>query len=158
MRLRTLRGVAGLFAGVVLLLVAVSGYAQGNLGAISGTVTDSTGSVVAGASVAITNQATGVTVQVVTDERGFYSREGIPTGQYKIDVKAQGFQERVTEGLQIDPGQRRANNVTLAVGANTQNITVTADAVQINTETSESGGTLSSKQIENLMVNGRDRG
>lgn len=156
MRLRTLRGVAGLFAGVVLLLVAVSGYAQGNLGAISGTVTDSTGSVVAGASVAITNQATGVTVQVVTDERGFYSREGIPTGQYKIDVKAQGFQERVTEGLQIDPGQRRANNVTLAVGANTQNITVTADAVQINTETSESGGTLSSKQIENLMVNGRD--
>lgn len=156
MRLRTLRGVAGCLVGVVLLLMAVSGYAQGNLGAISGTVTDSTGSVVAGAAVTITNQATGVAVQVIADERGFYSREGIPTGQYKIDVKAPGFQEKVTEGLQIDPGQRRANNVTLAVGGQEQNITVTADAVQINTETSESGGTLSSKQIENLMVNGRD--
>jgi hypothetical protein len=156
MRLRTLRGVAGLFAGVVLMLMAVSGYAQGNLGAISGTVTDSSGSVVAGATVTITNQATGVAAQVITDERGFYSRESIPTGQYRIDVKAAGFQEKVTEGLQIDPGQRRAANVTLAVGQAETNVTVTADAVQINTETSESGGTLSSKQIENLMVNGRD--
>jgi hypothetical protein len=116
MYLRALRGVAVWVAGVVLLLVAVSGYAQGNLGAISGTVTDSSGSVVAGASVTITNQATGVAVQVITDERGFYSRESIPTGQYRIDVKATGFQEKVTEGLQIDPGQRRANNVSLAVG------------------------------------------
>ena len=153
---RSLHGIAGFIAAVVLMLSAVLVYGQGNLGAISGTVTDPTGGAVPGAKVTITNQATGISAALTTDERGFYSREGLTTGQYKIDVTAAGFKESVTQGVQLDPGQRRATNVALAVGAAETNVTVTADAVQINTETSESGGTLSSKQIANLMVNGRD--
>ena len=153
---RSMHGFAGFVAAVVLMLSAVLVYGQGNLGAISGTVTDPSGGAVTGAQVTITNQATGISAVLTTDERGFYSREGLTTGQYKIDVTAPGFKESVIQGFQLDPGQRRGSNVALTVGAAETNVTVTADAVQINTETSESGGTLSSKQIENLMVNGRD--
>jgi hypothetical protein len=148
----------GLQILVVTLLMVVAGamQAQVNMGAISGSVTDSTGGLVSGATVAITNQGTGVSTNLTTDSRGFYSAEGLPVGQYKIDVSKPGFQETLTQGIQIDPGQRRANNVVLQVGTTTTNLTVTANAQQVNTETSESGGTLNSKQINNLMLNGRN--
>jgi hypothetical protein len=73
-----------------------------------------------------------------------------------IDVVKAGFQESVTSGIQLDPGQRRANNVKLEVGAASSEVTVTANAVQVNTESSESGGTISSEQIDSLMLNGRN--
>jgi hypothetical protein len=140
----------------LLMIAACSVQAQVNMGAISGSVTDSTGDLVSGATVAITNQGTGVSTTLTSDSRGFYSAEGLPVGQYKIDVSKTGFQETLTQGIQIDPGQRRANNVILKVGSTTTNLTVTANAEQVNTETSESGGTLNSKQISNLMLNGRN--
>lgn len=130
--------------------------AQVSLGAISGSVTDSSANLVPGATVTLTNQATNVATRLTTDTRGFYSAEGLAVGQYKLDVAKTGFQEVVTQGIQIDPGQRRANNVVLTVGSATTNVVVNATAEQVNTETSESGGTLTSKQISNLMVNGRD--
>ena len=126
------------------------------MGAISGSVTDTSGGLVPGAKVVITNQGTGVSTTLTTDNRGFFSAEGLQVGQYKIDVSKTGFQESLTQGVQLDPGQRRANNVALAVGSSSTNVAVNASAVQVNTETSESGGTLDSKQISNLMLNGRN--
>lgn len=131
-------------------------YGQASASAISGTVTDSTGAVVAGAKVTITNQGTGVSHDATTDSSGFYAEEGLTVGQYSVDVKASGFKESVTKGIQIDPGQRRGTNVVLEVGNATAEVTVTANAVQVNTESSESGGTIDSKQIDNLMLNGRN--
>jgi hypothetical protein len=140
------------------LLFAASSYlhAQASVGAISGTVTDSSGAAVAGATVTITNQATGVSHKVTTSGSGFYSAEGLTTGQYKIEVATAGFKESVTSGIQLDPGQRRANNVQLEVGNASSEVTVTANAVAVNTESSESGGTISSEQIDSLMLNGRN--
>jgi hypothetical protein len=148
-----------------LLLTALLGWlavacpallAQASAGAISGTVTDSSGAAIPGATVIITNEATSVARTLSTDGSGFYSAEGLLVGQYKIDVKKEGFRESVTTGIQIDPGQRRASNVALQVGSENAEVKVTADAVQINTETSDNGGTISSKQIDNLMLNGRN--
>jgi hypothetical protein len=135
----------------VALLVITSGFvqAQMNMGSISGSV-DSTGDLVSGATVTITNQGTSVSTSLTTDTHGFYSADGLPVGQYKIDVSKTGFQETLTQGAQIDPGQRRANNVILKIGSATTNLTVTANAEQVNTEASESGGTLDSKQISIL--------
>jgi len=130
--------------------------AQANTGSISGTVTDPTGAAVAGATATITNQATAVSHTATTDSSGFYSAEGLSVGQYKIAIAKPGFKDGVTTGIQIDPGQRRANNVKLEVGSATSEVTVRANAVQVNTSSSESGGTISSAQIDNLMLNGRN--
>jgi hypothetical protein len=140
-------------------LLYVSGpflYGQASASAISGTVTDSSGAAIPGAKVTITNQGTGVPHDTTTDSSGFFSEEGLAVGQYKVEVEKPGFKESVTNGIQINPGQRRATDVVLEVGSATTQVTVTADTVQVNTESSESGGTIDSKQIDNLMLNGRN--
>jgi hypothetical protein len=131
-------------------------YGQANLGAISGTVTDSSGAVVPNAGVTIANEATGLTRTLKSDSVGFYSAEGITTGSYTVTVAAPGFKTSVVRNIQINPGERNATNVVLQIGNTSTEVTVLADAVQINTETSENGGTIDSKQITNLMLNGRN--
>jgi hypothetical protein len=145
-------------AAAVLLLVALVGtlHSQVTAGAISGTVTDSTGAVIPGATVTVTNQGTGVSSTLTTDVSGFYSAEALNAGMYTVAISKAGFAESVTAGIHLDPGQRRAANVSLNIGTMTSQVTVTADALQVNTETAESGGTVSSKQISELMLNGRD--
>jgi len=129
---------------------------QAGAGAISGTVTDSTGAVVAGAKVTVTNQNTSVAYERSTDNEGFYSVEGLVNGQYTVDVAKPGFKENVTSGIQLDPGQRRGANIVLVVGSTTTQVTVAADALAVNTDSSESAGTISGEQIDNLMLNGRN--
>ena len=146
----------GILLVSLLVLSAPPGWAQASAGAISGTVTDSSGAAVPNATVTITNQSTQLTRTLNTDNGGFYSAEGLGTGEYAIKVSATGFRENVTRDIQLDPGQRRANNIKLEVGSASSEITVTANAVQVNTESSENGGTISSKQIDNLMLNGRN--
>ena len=131
-------------------------YGQASLSSISGTVADTTGAAIAGAKVTITNQGTAVSHEKKTDSGGFYSVEGLTDGQYTIEVTSPGFHESITHEIQLDPGQRRATNIVLAVGSTTAQVTVTADALQVNTESSESSGTISSAQIDNLMLNGRN--
>ena len=157
--MRWLLGTKMLQTAVLLNSLVIAGpylRAQASAGALSGTVTDTTGAVVAGTTVTITNEVTTISHIVTTNSSGFYSVEGLPVGQYTIDVSKSGFKESVTKGIQIDPGQRRADNVALEVGSEKEQVTVTADALQVNTETSESGGTLTSTQIDNLMLNGRN--
>ena len=142
---------------IIILLVGAGWlHAQVTTGAITGNVTDSTGAAVAGATVVVTNQGTGVPQTLTTDDSGFYSAEGLPVGLYRIEISKPGFQQNVTQDIQLNPGQRRANNIVLAVGSAATKVTVTATAEQVNTTTSESGGTISSKQISNLMLNGRN--
>lgn len=148
-----------LHTAAFLCLSLVAGpflHAQASGSAISGTVIDSTGAAIAGAKVTITNLGTAVSHDATTGSSGFYSEEGLTVGQYKVDITKPGFKESITNGIQIDPGQRRAIDVVLEVGGATAEVTVTANAVQVNTETSESGGTISSEQIDNLMLNGRN--
>ncbi|MFP5225986.1 MAG: carboxypeptidase regulatory-like domain-containing protein [Acidobacteriota bacterium] len=140
----------------IILFPAPAALAQAGAAAISGTVTDSTGATVAGASVVVRNEATGVSQSITTDGNGFYSAEGLQVGSYSIDVKKTGFKTGVIQHVFVNPGQRRAQNLTLEVGQVNSQVTVTADAEQVNTQSSESGGTISSKQIDNLMLNGRN--
>lgn len=148
--------VAQIFLTIFLLIIASTLYAQTSIGAISGTVTDSTGAVIAGTTVTITNQATNVSRSVTTDSKGFYSAEGLVSSRYTVTASKPGFQRSVTQGVQLDPGQRRENNVVLTVGQASTQVTVTATAAKVNTQTSESGGTITGKQLSDLMLNGRD--
>jgi hypothetical protein len=141
---------------ILLFLAGPSLYGQASSSAISGTVTDSTSAVIPGATVIITNQQTAVANTLHTNSSGFYSAEALSDGLYTVDVSKVGFQESVTRGIQLDPGQRRAQNVALQVGSTTAVVTIEANAQQVNTETSESGATITPVEIDNMMLNGRN--
>ncbi|MHB1020844.1 MAG: carboxypeptidase-like regulatory domain-containing protein [Acidobacteriaceae bacterium] len=125
-------------------------------GSISGTVTDPSGAVVAGAKVTVTNQATGISSSTVTSAAGFYTAQSLPGGDYTVAVSRQGFQSTVIRGIHIDPGQRRGQNIQLAVGNVSTSVTVEANAIAVQTESAESGGTISAKEVANMMLNGRN--
>ena len=144
-------------AGLTLVVATGGVFAQNIIGgAISGTITDSSGAVIPGATVTATNEATGVSTTATSGGNGFYSIEQMASGVYTVTVSKTGFEVDVTRGLQIDPGMRGSNNVVLRPGSTSTQVTVTASPVQVNTETGESGGTITAKQINNLLLNGRN--
>jgi hypothetical protein len=131
-------------------------YGQASSSAITGTITDQNGAAIPGATVTVKNELTGVSQDEVTDNSGFYSVEGLHDGRYTVDVTKPGFKESITNGIQLNPGQRYGSNVKLEVGSATANVTVSADTEVVNTESADVGGTISSQQIDNLMLNGRN--
>jgi hypothetical protein len=96
------------------------------LGTITGTVTDSTGAVVPGASVTITADATGESYKVPTSATGDYTRVALPTGTYTVTVEAQGFRRASRQKVEVTAGSRVGVPFTLDVGDVTSAIEVTA--------------------------------
>ena len=137
-----------LFAGMI--------WAQGNAGSIRGTIVDSTGSAVVGVEVVVTSEATGVGKSITTSEAGFYSVDALTPGLYSVRATRDGFTQVTVQHVQVDPGQTRETSLTLKVGSAGESISVTADALAVETQDSGSGGTITSKQVENLMLNGRN--
>lgn len=140
---------------VALLAQLAQGQAS-TLGSISGTVTDSSGAVVAGATVTATNEGTDVSRTVTASAKGFYLVDGLGGGNYTLSVKKSGFGKKVTQNIHLDPGQRRGLDVSLQVGSVTTQVTVQANPVTVQTESAELGGTISGKEVANLMLNGRN--
>jgi hypothetical protein len=148
---------AALFLVACFLGFQHHGLAQsGTLVAITGTVTDSTGAVVPNATVTITNENTGVARTAHTDSRGFYAMESLDPGTYQVEVIATGFKASVTKGEMLYPGQRRESDAVLTLGSASEQVTVQANALQVETESSELGSTITGKQVTNLMLNGRN--
>lgn len=140
-----------------LVCIAMSIHAQNTTScAIAGTVTDSTGAVVPGVQVTVTNQATGVTATVTTQKSGYYSAQALLPGNYTVSTAKTGFETQVVKNIHLDPGQRRGVDLKLQVGAASATVTVQADAVGVQTESAELGGTVSEKEVANLMLNGRN--
>jgi len=130
--------------------------AQSGSSAISGRVIDPSGGLVQNAQVTVTDEATGVKTELHSNADGIYSAEALGVGFYSIRVDKAGFSTSVTSHIHLDPGERRTNDVTLKLGAETSTVTVNADALQVNTQTPENAGTIDEAQIGNLMLNGRD--
>ena len=129
--------------------------AQTFRGAILGTVVDPQGAVVAGANVTAKNLGTGVARSTITDDVGNFSITELSIGRYEISVQAKGFQlTRVTD-IQVEVASERRVDVTLSIsGADT--VTITASALQVESTANTLGGTISSKQVADLPINGRD--
>ena len=125
-------------------------------GSLAGTVTDRSGAVVTGAEIAVTNQATGATRAVTTSGDGFYSAGSLPGGDYQLVATKEGFRTSTIKNIHLDPGARRGIDVRLIVGTATAQVTVEADTVAVQTESGENGGTISAKQVSQLMLNGRN--
>jgi hypothetical protein len=146
--------------GVVLtcvLMLSILAQAQNTTaGALAGTVTDPSGAALPGAKVTLTNQGTHNVQTAATTAKGFYTIENLADGDYTLNVSAQGFQQSNITGIHLDPGQRRGQDVKLAVGSVNSRVDVAADAIGVQTESAESGGTISAKEVANLMLNGRN--
>lgn len=142
---------------VFLSCFAMSMHAQNTTsGAIAGTITDASGAVVPKVTVTVTNQATGIATRVNTNSAGYYIAEPLPPGDYSVSTDKSGFQSQQINGIHLDPGQRRGQDLKLAVGQANATVTVQADAVAVQTESAELGGTVSEKEVSNLMLNGRN--
>src|SRR5581483_7574175 len=125
-------------------------------GALSGSVKDTSGSLVPGAQVTVTNQQTHVARSATASHSGFYIVDNLPDGDYSLAVTASGFASSAINDIHLDPGQRRSQDVTLKPGSVDTKVTVEADTLAVQTESSENAGTISAKEVSNLMLNGRN--
>ena len=134
----TARGLGlGHFQWLIIAIVCLMGseaVAQmGGSGRIQGTVLDQNGAAIMGATVVATQVGTGTRRETRTDEGGRYSLAALPVGEYSVVIEAQGFQQYVRSGLQVEAAVTSTIDVSLSIGAITQQITVTESAPVINT-------------------------
>jgi hypothetical protein len=139
---------------IVLTFGAVAAWAS-ITGSISGVVTDPTGAVIPGVIVVAVNTQTGVRQTVVTDDKGFYSFPALPIGPYDINVEQSGFRRFHQTGLDIDADSALRVDVSLAVGATTQELTVSSTAVHVETMSTQMGEVIGNSRITAVPLNGR---
>src|SRR6476659_4330524 len=126
-------------------------------GRISGTVTDSSGAVIPGATVTITNIATNATRTTATDDGGFYTVTNLPVGTYAVTVERSGFKKANQTGNVLTADQRLTVNITLEAGNVTETVEVTTAAGEtVNTTSGEIARVVDSRQVQNLALNGRN--
>src|ERR1700724_635328 len=139
-----------------VLALTFSAFAQVQNGQFEGTVTDPTGAAIANARVSVTNNATGLTVAATTNSSGSYTVKEVPPGIYKVAVEAPGFKKLENNGVTANAGTISRVDVKLQLGKASETVEVTGEAAAVNTEDSKLATTVSSAQINNLPLNGRN--
>ncbi len=139
-----------------VLLISSACFAQVG-GGITGVVKDPSDAAIPGASVFLTNTATGTKRTATTDSQGVYSFPALAVGQYDLEVNAPGFLAQRRSGLVIDVNSKLQVDIKLQLAGQSESVTVEAGAVQVNVETADSevGQTLQSQQITEVPLNGR---
>jgi outer membrane receptor protein involved in Fe transport len=130
--------------------------AQVGTGTISGVVTDSSGAVLTGAAVTITNTGTGVTSSITTNDQGHYVAPDLLVGIYEVKASKQGFQSQVVKEVHLTVGSTVVVDCRLPVGQEVTTVTVTSEAAQVNTTTADISALIQREQMENLPLNGRN--
>lgn len=141
---------------LVIGWLAIAGISFGQTATITGRVTDATGAVIADTTIEVSNVATGATREVRSNEVGYYTVPLLPPGQYRIIVEKDGFRSVTRTGVILEVDQRAELNFTLQVGAVTEQIEVSADALQINTVEASQGQVIENRRIVDMPLNGRD--
>jgi len=146
--------------GALFLLVAISFatplWAQKDAGAIVGLVRDSTGAVVAGAKVTVTDVDRGIQLNLSTNDQGEYVAGPLRIGRYSVAVEKEGFKKAVAGPVQVNIQDRVSVDLKLEPGMATETVTVTSQSQQLETETSELGQVVDSRRINALPLNGRN--
>ena len=146
-----------LYAMVCAMILPLCCAAQNVTGSISGIVQDTSGQFVPGASVTITNKATTASVKLLTDERGDFTANGLQAGAYALLISKEGFKQFVLPDVVLTAGERRAiGGLTLQVGAVNESVTITAVTPSVQTVSAERSGVITTKQVTDLMLVGRD--
>lgn len=146
-----------IFAMLLGFLTATPAKGIELYGRIRGVVTDPSGAVIAGATVTVTNVATGVSTTVPSGADGSYEApQLVAPGTYQVVVVVTGFKEFQASGIPLHVGQIYVLNVQLEVGALTQRVTIEATPVQVEKTSMQLGATLTGTQIVDLPLNGRN--
>ncbi len=143
---------------LILALIAASSLpatAQTFRGTILGTVTDPQGAVVADAKVTARNVATALERSTVTDSEGNYTITELPIGIYEITIQAAGFKAAKVTDVKVEVASDRRVDVEMAVGGS-DTIDIRADAVQVESTNNTLGGTIQTREVAELPINGRD--
>src|SRR5271155_4592065 len=119
---------------------------------ISGTVTDPSGAVVAGATVTATNVETGVATTLTTNAQGFYSFQSLPLGNYTISVQQTGFKGYAQTGLVLNVNDALVIDVPLQVGATNEKVEVSSDALHVDTESTQMGDVITGKTMTDVPL------
>jgi hypothetical protein len=153
----------GISLGMILTLVlfltipATRLYAQYDTGSVLGEIHDATGAVLPGTTVTAVNKDTGVTSTAVTGDGGQYEIPSLRTGKYKITATHAGFSTTIADNITVSVGVRQRIALTLQVGeANATTVEVSDVALQLDTESSERGETVTGYQTEAFPLVGRN--
>jgi hypothetical protein len=141
----------------VMAVCSASLFAQTTIstGSIQGVVTDPSGAVVSGAKVTITNRATGQVIPTTTSSAGVYTSGALIPGDYSVRIEAPGFQS-LDQAVTVRVNTTSNGNARLTLGESSQTVEVQASQLAVNTEQATVQGVLTSQQIENLPINGRN--
>ena len=142
------------------LLVSGSSWLNAQLAVttatLNGTVTDPTGAIVPNATVRLSSAQNGIARNVDSDAGGRYTFTQLPPATYTLAIQASGFQSYTQTGIVLDSGQSATQNVSLTVGATTQQIVVNAQASQLNTDNANISADIDAKHVVELPLNLRN--
>jgi outer membrane receptor protein involved in Fe transport len=156
---RVYRPVRTLLLGVVFFygfVVANVAFAQVGTGSIQGTVSDSSGAVIAGASVTVTSTQTNIVRPVRANDQGRYQAPDLIVGSYEVQATAPGFQTQIHKGVVLTVGQSVVVDFALPVGQVTDTVTVEGATTQVETTSAEISALVNQQQVTNLPLNGRN--
>jgi len=140
----------------VAIFAAQPAFSQADQGAITGTVTDSTGAVVPNAAVTVSSTETGLTLKGTTDASGVFVFSPLKIGTYTVSASASGFETTTQENVALHVQDRIALQIQLKSGATTETVTVTSAPPLLQTEEGSTGQVIESKTINDTPLNGRN--
>ena len=146
--------------GIALLLgvflLGRSSGAQSTVGNILGTVTDPSGAVIAGVNVTVTNTATGISRTVTSDQTGSYKVLRLLPSTYTITAEMAGFKKVVLTGITLQVNQDARYDIRMEVGELTQEVSVNAEGVVVQTDDATLGQVVDQQKVVELPLNGRN--
>jgi hypothetical protein len=136
------------------LLMSAAVWAQTSQ--INGVIKDSTGSVIPAAAIKVTQTATGGVRTTTSAADGGYALPGLPVGPYMVEVSKEGFSRFVQTGIVLEVASNATIDVAMKIGAVSEQVTVEATTMQVETRTNSIGQVVDNKRIMELPLNGRD--
>ncbi|MBB6142986.1 hypothetical protein HNQ77_000930 [Silvibacterium bohemicum] len=146
--------------GIATVVLILSGsphaaWGQFDSATVLGTIKDPSAATISSATVQLSSISKGVTVTRQTDSNGNYEFDNVQPGEFTVTVTAPGFQTSTTSPFVVNIGARQRVELTLKLGTNTENVTVSGAASLLETDSSDRGETVQSREIVNLPLNGR---
>jgi hypothetical protein len=145
-----------LLSFLVLVLWTTAALGQFTTARLSGTVQDNSGAAVPGATVTVEQVGTGYKQQVKSGEAGEYLFPSLPVGAYQLTVEMTGFNTYLQKGIALQVGQAATQQIKLAVGTVTQQVTVQGDTNQVTTDDASISQVIDEKSMESMPLNGRE--
>jgi len=149
------RFIAGLRIALITLICACALFAQRDLSTLVGTVTDSSGGVIANAKVTVTETGTGLVYELVTGSAGDFIRPALKPSTYSVSVSAPGFKKAEQKDVLLKSGERTGMTIALTIGDIGQTVEVSAAAPLLQTESTQVGANINAKTLSDAPLGGQ---